>query len=92
MTPVLTLSWAVPLAATLLAVTSGACGRGGCPAVDAPAPSAAQAVLLDPSAEGFQRVPPPVYRVELETTQGVVLIEVESACATAFSTGRRSTA
>lgn len=72
---------AVPLAAALFALTSGACGGGGCPGVDAPEPSAAQAVLLDPSAEAFQQVPPAAYRVELETTQGVVLIEVESAWA-----------
>jgi peptidyl-prolyl cis-trans isomerase A (cyclophilin A) len=71
----------VALAATLLAVTSGACDGGGCPALDAPEPSASHVVLLDPSAEAFQQLPPPVYQVELETTQGVVLIEVESAWA-----------
>lgn len=72
---------AVPLVAAVLAVTSGACAGAACAGVEAPAPSAAQAALLDPSAEAFQQVPPPVYHVELETTQGALLIEVESAWA-----------
>ena len=69
--------------AAVVALTSvtagGGCDGGGCPRVDAPGPSAAQAVLLDPGAEAFQQVPPATYHVALETTQGEVLIEVVGA-------------
>jgi len=71
--------------ALALAVTTGACGNDEqadldpCPDVDAPEPTAAQQVLLQPTA--LQEPAPDTFRVRFTTTQGDFVLEVIRAWA-----------
>jgi peptidyl-prolyl cis-trans isomerase A (cyclophilin A) len=59
-----------------LALGGGACAGDACAAANAPEPSAAQQMLLDPAAEAFQTAAPDTFRVLFETTKGNVTVEV----------------
>ena len=64
----------------MIALTSG-CADDACAASDAPEPTAAQQVLLDPSAAALQATPPDTFHVLFETSRGNVTFDVVTAWA-----------
>lgn len=60
-----------------VALLMGGCGDvDGCPRIDPPAATAAQIMLLDPTAPQFRAEPPDTFMVEFDTSAGEMLIEV----------------
>jgi peptidyl-prolyl cis-trans isomerase A (cyclophilin A) len=74
-------SGAIAAGVLLAALASTACAGDACAAGDAPEPTAAQQVLLDPSAAALQATPPDTFHVLFETSRGNVTFDVVTAWA-----------
>lgn len=65
----------IPLTLVLSGAFAG-CSPGGCPGVDVPEPTPAQAALLDPDGDAFAATPPDTFVVRFTTSRGDVEVEV----------------